>query len=187
VTSREAMRMRADAYWAAKRWRESSEQIELLFGDRWKDFEPLTAPERADLLRAAVGYAIADDTLGLGRFREKFAAKMAEGPDARVFEVATSPLKATGVEFRDLVRQIASVDTLEGFLRDLNARFPETGSFGAPATADPAPSVPPVAPGAAASTPAPQRAAQSRPPGTDTAKTGSLGRTRPPVQRTVAR
>jgi hypothetical protein len=113
--------MRADAYWAAKRWREAAEQIELLYGDRWKDFEPLTDIERVDLLRAAIGYAIDDDQIGLGRFREKFAAKMMEGPDRRAFEVATSPLVATGAEFRDVVRQIASVDTLEGFLRELRA------------------------------------------------------------------
>jgi tetratricopeptide (TPR) repeat protein len=129
MNSREAIRMRADAYWAAKRWREASEQIELLYGERWKDFEPLSDIERADLLRAAIGYAMDDDAIGLGRFREKFAAKMAESPDRRAFEVATSPLSASNAEFRDVVRQIASVDTLDGFLRELRARYPETGSF----------------------------------------------------------
>jgi tetratricopeptide (TPR) repeat protein len=141
LSGREAIRMRADAYWAAKRWREAAEQIELLYGDRWKDFEPLTDIERVDLLRAAIGYAIDDDQIGLGRFREKFGAKMMEGPDRRAFEVATSPLVATGTEFRDVVRQIASVDTLEGFLRELRARYPETGAFGPTS-----PPVPPVAP-----------------------------------------
>jgi len=111
--------------------------LELLYGDRWKDFVPLTDLERADVLRAAVGYAIADDTLGLGRFREKYAPKMADGPDRRAFEVATSPLAASGPEFRDVVRQIASVDTLEGFLREVYARHPELGSFGQPPAAPP--------------------------------------------------
>jgi tetratricopeptide (TPR) repeat protein len=133
----EAVRMRADAYWAGKHWREAAEQIELLHGERWKDFEPLTELERADLLRAAVGFSIADDALGLGRFREKFAAKMAEGPDGHAFDVATSPVAASSPEFRDVVRQIAAQDSLDGFLRVLRARYPETGSFGP---------VPPVAP-----------------------------------------
>jgi tetratricopeptide (TPR) repeat protein len=140
MNGREAIRMRSDAYWAAKRWREAAEQIELLYGDRWKDFVPLTDLERADILRAAVGYAIDDDTLGLGRFREKYAPKMADGPDRRAFEVATSPLAASGAEFRDVVRQIASVDTLDGFLREVYARYPEVGSFGRP------PAPPPGAP-----------------------------------------
>jgi len=147
LSGREAIRMRADAYWAAKRWREAAEQIELLYGDRWKDFEPLTDIERVDLLRAAIGYAIDDDQIGLGRFREKFGAKMMEGPDRRAFEVATSPLVATGAEFRDVVRQIASVDTLEGFLRELRARYPETGAFGATSSPTPPAAPKPAPPG----------------------------------------
>jgi hypothetical protein len=111
---------------------------------RWRDFEPLSVVERADLLRAAIGYALADDAIGLGRFREKYAAKMAEGPDRRAFEVATAPLTASSAEFRDVVRQIASVDTLDGFLRELYARFPETGSFAGAAAPAPAAPVPPA-------------------------------------------
>jgi hypothetical protein len=67
--------------------------------------------------------------------------------------VATSPLTASSAEFRDVVRQIASVDTLDGFLRELYSRFPETGSFvGAAAPAPTAPvtpagATPAVAPG----------------------------------------
>ncbi|MDB5484202.1 MAG: hypothetical protein JWR29_106, partial [Tardiphaga sp.] len=38
---REAIRLRADINWAARRWREASEQIELYYGDRWRDFQPL--------------------------------------------------------------------------------------------------------------------------------------------------
>jgi tetratricopeptide (TPR) repeat protein len=179
MNSREAIRMRADAYWASKRWREAAEQIELLYGDRWKDFEPFTDVERDDLLRAAVGYSIADDKLGLDRFREKFAAKMMEGPGRRAFEVATSPLSATTDEFRDVVRRIASADTLEGFLRDLNARFPETGSFGPqPASASPpsaAPAPPRPVPGSA----------RLRGPAGDPAPTGSVALRA--TARTVAR
>jgi hypothetical protein len=184
LNGREAIRMRADAYWAAKRWREAAEQIELFYGDRWKDFEPLNDVERVDLLRAAIGYAIGDDPIGLGRFREKYAAKMMEGPDRRAFEVATSPLVATGTEFRDLVRQIASVDTLDGFLRELRARYPETGSFGAAlpaaAPAAPAPPKPETVPGNA----------QLRKPQADPKPTASIsadGTTTVRTTRTVAR
>ena len=180
MNSREATRMRADAYWAAKRWREASEQIELLYGERWQDFEPLSDLERADLLRAAIGYAMDDDAIGLGRFREKFAAKMAESPDRRAFEVATSPLSASSAEFRDVVRQIASVDTLDGFLRELRARYPETGSFGAPAApAAPAPpaSKPEATPGNAQlrRSPAARSATRSLTPDADSAGAEAIG------------
>ena len=163
INSREADRVRADAFWAAKRWRESAEQIELMYGERWKEFEPLTDPERVDLLRAAIGYAIDDDAIGLGRFREKYAGMMAEGADRHAFAVATAPLSATSAEFREVVRQIAAVDTLDGFLRDLHARYSETGST-APGVNAPD-SFPPVSPVPASSTPPAPSAPASRPAG----------------------
>jgi tetratricopeptide (TPR) repeat protein len=157
LTGREAMRLRADILWAAKRWREASEQIELLYGERWLDWQPLTEPERADLLRAAVGYTVGDDMIGSQRFREKYAAKMAESPDRRAFEIATSPSAANSAEFREVARLIASGDTLEQFLRDMRARYPETGSFTTP-SATPAPS-PPAAPRAQSEKPGSSRPA----------------------------
>ena len=47
--------------------------------------------ERADILRAATGYALGEDMLGLGRLHEKYTAKMAETPDARAFEIVHGP------------------------------------------------------------------------------------------------
>src|SRR5262249_24811328 len=35
INSREAARMRSDVLWAARRWREAAEQIELFHADRW--------------------------------------------------------------------------------------------------------------------------------------------------------
>jgi hypothetical protein len=91
VPGPEAIRLRADIYWAAKHWAQAAEQIELLYGERWREFKPLEDKERLDILRAAVGYALGDDILGLNRFREKFAAKMGDGPDRRAFDILTTP------------------------------------------------------------------------------------------------
>ena len=129
IDGREATRLRSDILWAAKRWRESAEQVELLYGDRWRDWQPLNTGERSDILRAAMGYALADDQLGLGRFAGKFAAKMADGADRQAFEIVTKPERANPTEFREVARAVAAVDTLEAFLRDMRARYPETGSF----------------------------------------------------------
>ncbi len=139
VDGREAMRLRSDIYWAAKRWRQSAEQIELLYGNRWKDFRPLNDVERADILRAEIGYALAEDKIGLGRFREKYAPKMANSPDAHAFDVVSAPLGVSSDEFRDIAHAAASVDTLDGFLRDMTARFPPSDNS-PPAAADGAPS-----------------------------------------------
>jgi hypothetical protein len=67
----------------------------------------------------------------------------------------------SSAEFRDGVRQIASIDTLDGFLRELRGRYPETGSFAAPA---PAADAPAAAPG---SVTAPGNASLRRPGAAD--------------------
>lgn len=125
LTGREVTRLRSDIFWAARRWRESAEQIELYYGDRWKDFQPLNPAEKGDIIRAAIGYALAEDALGLGRFREKYGPKMSEGADRLAFDTASKPAAATSAEFAQIARMAASVDTLEGFLREMKARFPE--------------------------------------------------------------
>ena len=122
LEGRESLRLRSDIYWASRNWQKAAEHIELLYGDRWKSFEPLTDAERADMLRAGVAYSLAEDKLGAARLRDKYAAKMAEGPDGRAFDVVTGGLGANSPEFREVARIVASGDTLSGFLRDLQAR-----------------------------------------------------------------
>ncbi len=135
IQGREVERLRADVLWKAQRWRAAAEQIEKLYGERWRDFAPLTEPERADVLRAAIGYALAEDRLGLDRFRQRYAPKMADGAERRAFEVVTTPFSASGAEFGDVARTVASADTLEAFLREIRARFPDTGAATPPAPA----------------------------------------------------
>ena len=125
IEGRESLRLRSDIYWASRHWQKAAEHIELLYGDRWKSFEPLTDAERPDMLRAGVAYALAEDKLGAARLRDKYAAKMADGPDRRAFDVVTGGLGPSSPEFREVARIVASGDTLSGFLRDLRARYPE--------------------------------------------------------------
>ena len=129
IDSREAIRLRADILWAAKRFGESAEQIELVHAERWRDFAPLSDIERADILRAAVGYALAGDAIGMGRLREKYDVKMKEGPDQRAFEIATAPHDAKGAEFRDLAKTATAFNSLDAFLRDMRSRYPEIGTL----------------------------------------------------------
>jgi tetratricopeptide (TPR) repeat protein len=127
MSGREVERLRADIHWNARHWRLAAEHIERLYGERWQQFAPLDATERSDVLRAAIGYALADDMIGLDRFRQKYAAKMADGPERRLFEVLTAPLNARGEEFAQVAKSAASLDTLGAFLRDMRERYPEPG------------------------------------------------------------
>jgi hypothetical protein len=125
ISGREAIRLRSDIYWAARQWRESSEQIELYYGDRWRNFEPLNPVEKGDVIRAVVGYALAEDAIGLARFREKYAPLMSGEADRAAFETASKPAASNSAEFGEIAKMAASVDTLDGFLREMKARFPD--------------------------------------------------------------
>ena len=125
ITGREAVRLRSDIYWASRRWRESSEQIELYYADRWRDFKPLNPVEKGDVIRAVVGYALAEDAIGLARFREKYAPLMSGEADRAAFETASRPTVSNSAEFAEIAKMAASVDTLDGFLREMKTRFPD--------------------------------------------------------------
>ena len=125
ITGREAIRLRSDIYWASRRWREASEQIELYYADRWRDFKPLNPLEKGDVIRAVVGYALAEDAIGLARFREKYAPLMSAEADRSAFETAGKPASANSAGFAEIARMAASVDTLDGFLREMRTRFPD--------------------------------------------------------------
>lgn len=129
INSREATRLRADINWGAKRWREAAEQIELYYGDRWQQFAPLSDAERVDILRAAIGYALADETLALSRFSEKYAAKMADTSDRHAFEVVTAPVGTSGAEFQNVARTVGGADTLDAFLSDMRKRYPDSAAL----------------------------------------------------------
>ena len=125
ITGREAIRLRSDIYWASRQWREASEQIELYYAERWRDFRPLNAAEKSDVIRAVVGYALAGDAIGLDRFREKYAPLMIGEADRAAFETASKPAASNSTEFALIAKMAASVDTLDGFIREMKIRFPD--------------------------------------------------------------
>ncbi len=168
IEGRQAQRLRADILWSARRWRQAAEQIELYYGDRWREFTPLSESERVDVLRAAIGYALGDEPIGLGRLREKYAAKMADTPDRHAFDVVSAPTGTAGSEFKTVARTVTGIDTLDAFLREMRARYPDTAPVPADGEADkaaPAAAKPPAKPEAAklpagaANKPVPEKAA----------------------------
>jgi len=126
INSHEAIRLRSDILWAARRWREAAVQIEMLYGERWREFKPLSESERFDILRAAIGYSLGDEPIGLDRLREKYSVKMADTPDRRAFDVVSAPVGTAGADFQEIAKKIASVNSLDAFLRDMRTRYPDS-------------------------------------------------------------
>ena len=149
LTGNDALRLKADILWKGKRWREAGERLEAMLGGRWSDQTPLDDQDRQDVLRTAIAYALANDQLQLDRLRGKYGPKMADSPNAHTFEVVTRPIQTQGNEFRQVARDIASVDTMRRFLEEYRAQYldPKATSI-APETSPPptAPAKPEAAP-----------------------------------------
>ncbi|MBN8958521.1 MAG: tetratricopeptide repeat protein [Rhizobiales bacterium] len=125
LQGREVERLRADIDWTARKWRAAAEQIERMYGERWRDTKALDQSERTDILRAAIGYALSGESLSLDRFRQKYLALMSAAPEKQMFDVVTAPQDARGSAFREAAKTVSATDTLSAFLRDMHARYPD--------------------------------------------------------------
>ncbi len=119
VDGDDALRLRAEAYWAGERWQPAGESFERLLGEQNEDEGDLTPIQRVDVLRSAIAYVFANDSLGLGRLQEKFAGKMEGTPDEHAFQAVTGTIDRETVAFRNLAKEIAAIDTLESFLKEI--------------------------------------------------------------------
>jgi hypothetical protein len=70
-----------------------------------------------------VAYSLAGDVASLGRLRLRFGPKMAASPDARGFDVVTQGLDTSSIDYRGLVKRLASIDMLESFMTDFRAHY----------------------------------------------------------------
>ena len=50
---------------------------------------------------------------------------MSESADRLAFDIASKPAAASTAEFAEIAKLAAAVDTLDGFLREMRARFPD--------------------------------------------------------------
>ena len=130
VDGDQAVRLRAEAYWRGERWQNAGETFERVLADAGQSNQDLSGLQRVDVLRAAIAYVLADDEIGLDRLRGKFEKKMMGTPDEEAFVVVTRPLDQGSIEFRNLAKEIASIDTLESFLKKFRKTFevPATGA-----------------------------------------------------------
>jgi len=126
MEGKDAALMRAEAYWRGNDWQSAGEAYERVLGAVWQGKKPLDQNAQVNAMRAAIAYALADDRLGLQRFRTKYAPKMTKSASAGAFEVVTSEVDPESTEFRNLAKDIASINTLESFLSDFRQNMNKT-------------------------------------------------------------
>lgn len=130
-TGPDVERVKANALWRSEKWQPAGESYERLLADAEARDGPLTEDERVDAMRAAIAYSLADDKFGLNRLREKFTDKIAMSPDASAFEAVTHTIDRRTLQFRNLAKAVASIDTLDRFLTDFRKSLDELGEIGA--------------------------------------------------------
>lgn len=124
----EVDRLNADILWSGRRWRDAGESLERILGESWRGEAPLGEGERGDVMRAAIAYVMSDEALSLDRLRTKFAAKMAQSADARLFAFVTGASRASAADIREVARSAAGSDTMSDFLKEYRKRYPAYSS-----------------------------------------------------------
>ena len=94
MDGRDADLLRIDALWRSQRYREASELIERLYADTLGT-EGLSRNARSNVLRAAVGFVLADDQIGLSRLRLKYGERMSTTPEWPIFNFVTGKVSVT--------------------------------------------------------------------------------------------
>lgn len=115
MDGRDVSLLRIDAHWKARRYVEASEMLEALYSEL-NHAEAPAQPERMGVIKAAVGYVMANDTLGLARLRSKFAERMVTSPEWPMFDYVTGPIQVDSLEFKKVASQVSGVDGLNAFL-----------------------------------------------------------------------
>jgi len=124
----DSRRLRADIYWESGNWAVAGEKAEALVTARADANAPLTADERNLVLRTAIAYSLANDQTSLNRIKSEFGGAMQASPDTSAFAVLTEDIGNEDVAFRDMAGKIASIDTLETFMKDFKTRYDQVAT-----------------------------------------------------------
>ena len=128
VAGRDASVLRIDAHWRDKRYAQASELIEALYGDT-QEGASLRRAARMHLVKAAVGYVLAGDNFGVMRLRSKFAGAMVTSPEWPLFDLVTSNISVTSVEFKAVAAQVAGMEGINAFLASYRETYGGEGAL----------------------------------------------------------
>ncbi|MCZ4345896.1 tetratricopeptide repeat protein [Devosia neptuniae] len=128
LDGRDVTLLRIDAHWKARRYTEASEMIEALYSDP-ETKAALSQPARMGVIRAAVGFVLANDRLGLSRLRSKFGDAMVTSPEWPMFDLVTGNIEVTSLEFKTVANQVSGVDGINSFLASYRDTYGADGAL----------------------------------------------------------
>lgn len=115
LDGRDADLLRVDGYWKSRNYGRAADLLEVMYSPR--DAGPqMTQTARLNVVKAAVGYVLAGDKLGISRLRSKFSAQLANSAEWPLFDYVTQEIAPTSPEFKKVAQQVAGIDSLDAFL-----------------------------------------------------------------------
>jgi hypothetical protein len=133
LQGRDADLLRVDGYWKARNYGRAADLLEIMYspGD---DALQMTQQSRLNVVKAAVGYVLAGDKLGVSRLRSKFSGQMANSAEWPLFDYVTQEVAPTSSEFKKVARDVAGIDSLDAFLASYRELY-ASGDSVVPSTA----------------------------------------------------
>ena len=128
LDGKDATLLRIDAYWKARRYSQASEMLEEMYSDPATK-AALSQPARMGVIRAAVGYVLASDKLGLARLRSKFGDAMVTSPEWPMFDLVTRNIEVTSLEFKTVASQVSGVEGINSFLASYRDTYGPDGAL----------------------------------------------------------
>jgi len=123
VQGRDADLLRVDGFWKSKNYTQAAELIEVVYapGEAGNELDQVG---RMNLIKAAVGFVLGNDSLGVSRLRSKFGDAMGQSAEWSIFDFVTSDIAPTSAEFKKVARQVADIDSLNAFLTSYRQVYP---------------------------------------------------------------
>jgi hypothetical protein len=123
VDGRDADLLRVDGFWRAKNYAAAADMMEKIYsGDSDRVLGPTA---RMNVVKSAVGYLLANDTIGLSRLREKFSGRMAQSAEWMMFDYLTGKQAAVQDEgFKAAAKAVAGLDSITAFLEAYRQIYP---------------------------------------------------------------
>lgn len=115
LQGRDADLLRVDGYWKSKNYGRAADLLEVMYSPN--DAAPqMTQLARLNVVKAAVGYVLTGDKLGISRLRSKFSTQMANSAEWPLFDYVTQEIAPASSEFKKVAQQVAGIDSLDAFL-----------------------------------------------------------------------
>jgi hypothetical protein len=115
LDGRDADLLRVDGYWKSRNYGRAADLLEVMYSPTG-DGPQMTQAARLSVVKAAVGYVLSGDKLGISRLRSKFSAQMANSAEWPLFDYVTQDVAPTSPEFKKVAKQVAGIDSLDAFL-----------------------------------------------------------------------